>query len=194
MIALCDLGLENLKRLQRMFERLGYMAIITNDPEEILCCDCIVISGVGNPGDGFKALKKNKMDKLIVSMAKKGKQIIGVGLGASLLCRSLQDNGWYKGLDLLPLEIVEGKRADGFLPTSGRGALAGVNGAFYYCQSGFVRQGSGDANAEDNGEFISAKIHKNVAALWFYPHKSGEQGLEVMQSILKISEKNGVRL
>ena len=191
MIALCDLGLENLKRLQRMFEHLGYMAIITSDPQEISCCDCVVLCGRGSIMQGFKALKKSKLDKLIPEMAKKGRGIIGIGLGAHLLCRKCEEEGWYKGMELVPLDVVSGKEMEGFLLTRGSGELSGLDTALYYAQSGFVREGEGDATASFNGEFISAKINGNVVALWFYPHKSGEDGINVMSAVLKSAERNG---
>ena len=194
MIALCDLGLENLKRLQRMFERLGYMAVITSDPEEIACCDCVVLSGTGNISQGFNALKKTRLDRLIPSLAKRGKQIVGIGLGAHLLCRGCQENGWYKGLDLLPIDVVSGKRTEGFLRVVGDGALNGIDSAFYFDQSGYVCDRSNQAMAYHDGEFAAVKIEKNVAAIWFYPHKSGADGLCVMTKVLNLAENGGASL
>ena len=38
MIALCDIGQSGLKSLQRAFEAVGFMAVITSSPEEISRC------------------------------------------------------------------------------------------------------------------------------------------------------------
>lgn len=189
MIAICDLGLENPKRLQRMLERLGYMAIITSDHSEIACCDAVVLTGQDMFAEGFNAVKRNKLDSLILSMHKKERQIIGIGVGAHLLCRSYESDGLYKGIGLLPFDIVANTPVEGFLHTKLASRTFGADSAYlYYAQNGFLTRTEGCATAHHNGDFTAAYINKNVAALWFYPQKSGEMGLNMLKMTLDVME------
>ncbi len=114
MIALCDIGQSGLKSLQRAFEAVGFMAVITSSPEEISRCSHAVLSY----GGGFEALRKTRLDRTLRAAAAAGKPVLFIGTGMLLACRSCNQNGLYKGMALLPFDAVGANReTEGFFST-----------------------------------------------------------------------------
>jgi glutamine amidotransferase len=57
MIAIIDYGMGNLHSVSKAVERLGYEAIVTSDPVQILAADGAILPGVGAFGDAMEQLK-----------------------------------------------------------------------------------------------------------------------------------------
>lgn len=194
MIALCDTGLINLKSLQRAFEHLGHMAVITARIDEISCCDQVVLCAAGSFKECFDAMRKNRFDRALRAAAAAGKPVLGIGMGMQLLCSDSNEGGLFKGASLLPHSVQYSKAcppADGFYSTKTDPECAPFRGieqaSFFYFQNAFVRDTAGAcAVAEHCGDFCAAAVNGSVSATAFYPHKSGEAGIRVLANFLEM--------
>lgn len=198
MVAICDIGLMNAKSLQRAFESLGQLAIISHDTEEISCCDYITLPGIGSFEQGVKQLRKYRIDRTLRAAAAAGKPVLGIGLGMQILCRTSQEEEIYKGVGLLPYDVISPKGRP-TMPIEGFYSLQSMHGelfagvednGFWFSQQSFIRNCEGaSATVEYEGSFCAAVLMEKVAGVQFYPEKSGESGLRVLSNFLKLGEK-----
>ena len=87
--AIVDCGVGNLRSVQKVFERLGATATITNDANDLLSSDGIVLPGVGAFGDAMGKLESDGVANVIRHEAgERGKPLLGICLGMQLLGRS----------------------------------------------------------------------------------------------------------
>ena len=65
MIAIIDYDAGNIKSVEKALQKLGADVVITNDAQEILRADKVILPGVGAFGDAMANLKKFGLDKVI---------------------------------------------------------------------------------------------------------------------------------
>lgn len=179
MIALCDIGQSGLKSLQRAFEAVGFMAVITSSPEEISRCSHAVLSYGGGFASGFEALRKTRLDRTLRAAAAAGKPVLFIGTGMLLACRSCNQNGLYKGMALLPFDAVGANReTEGFFSTKVTPcALFDREGRqhFYYRCGAYVspcKNSAPEAQAEEPAPAVN--VWETVPS---GQHANGESGL-----------------
>lgn len=105
MIAIIDYGVGNLRSVQKAFEYVGYSAIVTNKPNEIIKASHVVLPGVGAFGDAMESLERTDMIDTIFKVIKQGKPFLGICLGMQLLFDRSFEGGIHTGLQLIPGEI-----------------------------------------------------------------------------------------
>ena len=115
-IAIIDYGMGNLKSVKKAFIALDLEAEITNDPEALLKADKVVLPGVGAFRDAIATLNESGMSEAIYEVVKKGTPFLGICLGMQLVFEKSYEYGEYKGLGLLPGEIVHFKPENMLLP------------------------------------------------------------------------------
>src|SRR5262249_53025133 len=105
-IVIVDYGMANLRSVQKAFEKLGYGADITSDPNRLPDADKLVLPGVGAFRDAIARLREAGLGTPIVDHIKAGKPFLGICLGLQLLFTKSYEDGEYQGLDLFPGEVV----------------------------------------------------------------------------------------
>lgn len=191
MIAIIDYGVGNLFSLKSSFAAIGAETIVTGDPEVIRSADKLVLPGVGAFGDAAALLRRDGLDKLVISEAKSGKPLLGICLGMQLLFDYGVEYGKHDGLGLIPgsVQPIRNYIPDDFkIPHIGWNALhfpAGkpVSPLFAHIQEGdcvyFVHSFCG-ADCEENviasaeyGCLLTAAVAKdNVYGVQFHPEKA----------------------
>ena len=106
MIAIIDYGMGNLHSVSKAVERLGYEALVTSDPEEIMAADGAILPGVGAFGDAMEHLREANLHDVVISYAQSGKPLLGICLGMQLLFTTSEEHGSHEGLNLLPGKVV----------------------------------------------------------------------------------------
>ena len=96
MIVIADYGMGNLHSVLKAFRRLRVDAVISNNPEEIINADKLILPGVGNFKRGMKNLKEmNLIDPLNTAVLEKNTPILGICLGMQLMTKySEEGNTW----------------------------------------------------------------------------------------------------
>ena len=106
MIAIIDYDAGNIKSVEKALQKLGADVVITNDAEEILRADKVILPGVGAFGDAMANLKKFGLDKVIYEVVENGTPFLGICLGLQLLFERSDETPGVAGLGILKGEIL----------------------------------------------------------------------------------------
>ncbi|MED4204554.1 imidazole glycerol phosphate synthase subunit HisH [Neobacillus mesonae] len=209
MIGIVDYGMGNLFSVSKALERLNADYFITSDKDKLLQADALILPGVGSFRDAMELLPAATIKEFAAS----GKPLLGICLGMQLLFESSEENGFTKGLGLLPGSVrrFPGTTNDSStaykVPHMGWNQLefvkpspltANLNEDYvYFVHSYFI-------NAENSPVTIAkTNYHEQVAAvvgrdnifgMQFHPEKSSKLGMALLDNFLKIAaERNAVR-
>ena len=100
-LVIINYGAGNIKSIQFAFKRLGYDAILSNNPQEIIAADKIIFPGVGEASSAIKMLKESGLDVLIPTLKQ---PVLGICLGMQLMCKSTEE-GNTLGLGIFQTEV-----------------------------------------------------------------------------------------
>jgi glutamine amidotransferase len=76
MIAIIDYEMGNLRSVQKAFERVGHVAVITSDPAVLADAEKVVLPGVGAFRDAISALRQRKLVEPIRTAIDRGKPFL----------------------------------------------------------------------------------------------------------------------
>ncbi|KRF04537.1 imidazole glycerol phosphate synthase subunit HisH [Paenibacillus sp. Soil766] len=199
MIAIIDYGMGNLHSVSKAVERLGYEAVVTGDPAQILAAEGAILPGVGAFGDAMEHLRETGLGEVVKQYAASGKPLIGICLGMQLLFSSSEEHGEHEGLGLLPGSVVR-FRGDYKVPHMGWNRLSykqsdspifkGMEeGHVYFVHSYHVKpERESDLLAvTDYYQPVTAIVGRdNVYGMQFHPEKSGDNGMQLLGNFLTL--------
>ena len=85
-IAIVKYGMGNVASVQKALKKLGYTSIITNNHEEIIKADLILLPGVGSFKKGMDNLRESGLvDLLTQEVVVNKKPFLGICLGMQLI-------------------------------------------------------------------------------------------------------------
>ncbi|CAM4514975.1 glutamine amidotransferase [Paenibacillus endophyticus] len=201
MIAIIDYGMGNLHSVSKAVERLGYEAVITDDPQTIAAAAGAILPGVGAFGDAMQNLRETKLDEVAKAYAASGKPMLGICLGMQLLFTASEEYGMHEGLNLLPGKVVR-FAGDYKIPHMGWNKLSflqeqsplfnGLTEGHVYFVHSFhakVEQASDLLATTDYYQQVTAIVGRgNVFGMQFHPEKSGDLGMQLLGSFLALTE------
>lgn len=204
-IVIIDYSLGNLFSVQQAFTQCDVTTIVSNNPEELLSADAIVLPGVGAFAEAMDNLKHYQLDLAITQSVNSGKPFLGVCLGMQLLFTSSEEFGATKGLGIIEGEIKKFKSLDAteklHVPQVGWNNIRSGNSwkgtifenidqetymyfvHSYYAIPKFAENSLCSTNY-GGIDYCSAVIKNNVTATQFHPEKSGEKGLLIYKNWL----------
>src|SRR5262245_39756577 len=112
-ILIVDYGMANLRSVQKAFEKVGFAADVSPDPNRVAECDKLVLPGVGAFRDAIARLNDAGLAGPIREHVRRGKKFLGICLGLQLLFDISHEDGEYRGLGLFPGEVVRFAAAPG---------------------------------------------------------------------------------
>lgn len=202
MIAIIDYGMGNLRSVQKAFERIGHIAVVTRDKKVINDAEKIVLPGVGAFPDCMKNLDDLGLIDPIIKGVEAGKPFLGICLGLQVLFTESEEFGTHKGLDIIKGRVIkfpEGLSSNGTrlkIPHMGWNeirmkkktpVLDGIpEGSYlYFVHSYYVVPEDKEviATTTDYGvEFVSSIWKDNIFACQFHPEKSQQAGLKILEN------------
>ena len=198
MIAIIDYGVGNLYSLSCSLKQIGVDAVVTSDKEIITKADKLILPGVGAYIDARKKLAENGLDQLVISLAKSGKEILGICLGMQLLFEKSYEYGECEGLGLLKGQVVSmqgvidknlkiphiGWNALKFVKESKLNKYITEGDFVYFVHSYFASncQDSLVSYAEYDIKDPATVECGNIYGCQFHPEKSGEVGLKILKA------------
>jgi glutamine amidotransferase len=203
MIGIVDYGMGNLFSVSKALERLNADYFISGDREELLSADALLLPGVGSFRDAMEVLQADTIKEFAAS----GKPLLGICLGMQLLFEDSDENGFTKGLGLLPGHVrrFSGTNAAGEtykVPHMGWNKLEfgkssplldGLEEDYvYFVHSYYVSVENSEALlAKANyQEEVSAVVGKdNIFGMQFHPEKSSKLGMALLSNFLKLVEE-----
>jgi glutamine amidotransferase len=195
-ILIVDYGMANLRSVQKAFEKVGYAAQVSGDPNRIAECDKLVLPGVGAFRDAIACLNASGLAEPIKEHIRGGKKFLGICLGLELLFTTSHEDGEYRGLDLFPGEVVRFPDQPGLkVPHMGWNQLrkrkpsppldsTADGDAVYFVHSYYVVPRDERLVATETDyptPFASAIAQENVFATQFHPEKSQRVGLAMLR-------------
>jgi len=193
-VGIIDYNIGNIGSISNAFRSIGAKVIVSDQGEDLLNADMIVLPGVGSFKAGIKSLKEKKLDSFIKEIAKTEKKILGICLGMQIFGKSSQEDGYFKGLDLFPYEVVslfEKKTHIGWNYVSSNNSNQlyeeKLNTDFYFNHSfGYlVNDFSFGISSFNSIQFASFIKYKNIYGFQFHPEKSQKAGMQLLKIALK---------
>lgn len=207
-IAIIDYGVGNLYSLVKVFKHLGANASITENSDEILSSDAVVLPGVGAFKSGMEGLKIRGLIKTVRDYAKTGKPMLGICLGAQLMLGKGYEFGESAGLNIIKGKVVKFPKLREKVPHIGWNEIFKTrsekpesweetildsvkeNSDVYFVHSYILKPD----RKEDilslakygNYEFCSAIRKDNIYGCQFHPEKSGKVGLKIIENFINL--------
>lgn len=102
-IVIIDYGAGNIQSIMFAIQRLGYVAVLSHDIEEIKSADKVIFPGVGEASSAMKKLKASGMDTLIPQLQQ---PVLGICLGMQLMC-NYSEEGKTEGLGIFDINVLK---------------------------------------------------------------------------------------
>lgn len=186
----------NLRSVQKAFEKVGFAAEVSSDPERILAAERVVLPGVGAFGDAMHELHSRELVPVIQEVVAREKPLLGICLGLQLLFDVSYEEGEHVGLGILSGKVVRfDLPAEYKVPHMGWNQvrrktpvplLEGIpeSAHFYFVHSYYVQPADANVVAleTDYGiPFCSMIWRDRLFATQFHPEKSQQDGLEMLR-------------
>ena len=202
MIAIIDYDAGKIKSVEKALQKLGADVVITNDAQEILRADKVILPGVGAFGDAMANLKKFGLDKVIYEVVENGTPFLGICLGLQLLFERSDETPGVAGLGILKGEILRIPDKDDLkIPHMGWNSLHLQNQgrlfqglseqSYVYFVHSYYLKAEDEQIVKATTDYsvnIHASVEKdNVFACQFHPEKSSDVGLKILKNFVELN-------
>jgi len=203
MITIIDYEMGNLRSVEKAFEKLGFDARVSNNPDDLLITDKVVLPGVGAFKDCITNLRDGGFVEPLLQHVEAGKPLLGICVGMQMLFDESEEFGRHKGLGLIPGKVARfpagmeerGERLK--VPHMGwntiqiqrpaplfKGTAEGSYVYFvhsYYCAADNPDDVAASCRYGDI-VFTAAIWRDNLMATQFHPEKSQDVGLKIFEN------------
>jgi glutamine amidotransferase len=191
-IAIINYGAGNIQSILFAIERLGYTAVLTNNPDEIQQADKVIFPGVGEASYAIQKLKESGLDSLIPNLKQ---PVLGICLGMQLMCHHSEE-GNTVGLGIFDANVIRFSN-NVKVPQMGWNQIydlksllfKGINeNEYMYLVHSYYVPNCSEAIATTNYdvEYASALQKNNFYGTQFHPEKSGDVGEQILANFLKL--------
>ncbi|CAM3984518.1 imidazole glycerol phosphate synthase subunit HisH [Flavobacterium branchiophilum] len=191
-IVIINYGAGNIQSILFAIERLGYSAVLTNNPDEIQRADKVIFPGVGEASYAMQKLKESGLDSLIPTLKQ---PVLGICLGMQLMCQHSEE-GNTEGLGIFDANVIRFSN-NVKVPQMGWNQIYNLksplfegindNEYMYLVHSYYVPNCSeAIANTNYDVEYASALQKNNFYGTQFHPEKSGDVGEQILGNFLKL--------
>ncbi len=200
MIALIDYGIGNLRSVEKALAAVGADVRLTEDPDQILAADKVVLPGVGAFGDGMAGLRARDLTEVLATIVARETPLLGICVGMQLLFEASDELGEHTGLGFLPGRVRRFRNSGLKIPQTGwnqllakrdspllRGLPLGSYAYFnhsYYCDP--AEKTDVLANTEYGFPYASVVGRGCLYGVQFHPEKSQMVGLAMLQNFVEL--------
>ncbi|MDR1699212.1 MAG: imidazole glycerol phosphate synthase subunit HisH [Prevotellaceae bacterium] len=182
----------NIRSVLYALERLGYEAVVRNNPEVIRRADRVIFPGVGEAASAMAYLREHNLDKVICSLTQ---PVLGICLGLQLMCTHSEE-GNAECLGIFPQQVKRFPATEK-IPQIGWNNLFEMKSpvfegikenAYVYFVHGYYAETGKDTIAKAHyTKDYSAALHKNnFYAMQFHPEKSGDVGEMMLKNFIEL--------
>lgn len=196
MIGVISSGYGNVIPIINILKMKGIRTKLISSTKDATDCDKLIIPGVGAFDPFLTKLKGLGLDDVIYWYASHNKPILGICIGAHVLCRQSEE-GILAGLDLINVGIKKFNKIDKMrIPHMGWNKITAhypnpifndmeVDHRFYFVHSYHFCDDENIftlATSLYGYEFPSILSHKNIIAAQFHPEKSQKHGMKMLEN------------
>lgn len=188
-------GTGNVGSVYRTLKKLSCDIKIIKKPNDLDSCSKIILPGVGSFQTAMKNLSQSKLDKKISTFYKSGKNIFAICLGMQILLNKSSEDNQFKGLNILPGDVIKIKTKKLPLPHIGWNKIICnnkkkfenlLNNKFFYFAHSYTCQiRKKKINKSffkyENKKYISTLNNDNLYATQFHPELSGINGFKLLE-------------
>ncbi|CAA9202132.1 Imidazole glycerol phosphate synthase subunit HisH [Flavobacterium bizetiae] len=190
-IVIINYGAGNIQSIMFAIERLGFKAVLSNNPAEIQAADKVIFPGVGEASSAMLKLRESGLDSLIPTLKQ---PVFGICLGMQLMCKSSEE-GNTKGLGIFDVDVIK-FTSKVKVPQMGWNQIYDLKSdlfkgipenEFMYLVHSFYAPNCAESIATTNYEleYASALQKDNFYGTQFHPEKSGAVGEKILENFLK---------
>lgn len=188
-VVIIDYGAGNIQSIRFALERLGAIAVLSHDADEIQQASHIIFPGVGEASSAMEKLRATGLDAIIPTLTQ---PVLGICLGMQLMCNHTEE-GDTEGLRIFDTKVVRFTTElnvphMGWNTVEGSGVLfEGIsqNSHFYLVHSFYAQpNGKTVGRCEYGVPFAAALAKDNFYGTQFHPEKSGTVGAKLLQNFL----------
>jgi glutamine amidotransferase len=203
MITIIDYEMGNLRSVEKAFEKLGFAARVSADPQDIKSAAKVVLPGVGAFRDCIHNLRRGGFVAPLLEHVAAGKPLLGICVGMQMLFDESEEFGRHRGLGLIPGKVLRfppgmvenGERLK--VPHMGWNTirlkqsspiLADIaEGSYVYFVHSYYCAAENPADVAASCtygeiEFCASVWHDNILATQFHPEKSQKIGLQIFKN------------
>ena len=197
-IGIISCNTNNLFSISNAFQKLNCKTIISNEKNELLNCDILVLPGVGAFNVAMDNIKNKNIDDIIFEFVKTGKTFLGICLGFQLLFETSEEFVKSKGLGLLKGNVLSFDKNNMIVPHVGWNTvetqnknLIGPNIDNFYFVHSFYAKPYNSKNIlcltdYSNFKFCSGVEKDNIFGVQFHPEKSHRNGMQLLKNFSEI--------
>ncbi|RKN81003.1 imidazole glycerol phosphate synthase subunit HisH [Ulvibacterium marinum] len=191
-IVIINYGAGNIQSIRFAIQRLGYEAILSNDPKDIQAADKVIFPGVGEASSAMKKLRASGLDNLIPNLKQ---PVLGICLGMQLMCNSSEE-GSTEGLGIFDVDVVRfSNRVK--VPQIGWNEISNLKSDLFkgigekeyiYLVHSYYAPICNDTIAVSEYElnYSAALGRANFYGTQFHPEKSSDGGERILQNFLEM--------
>jgi glutamine amidotransferase len=191
-IVIINYGAGNIQSIMFAIERLGFKAVLSNDPEEIKAADKVIFPGVGEASYAMRMLKQSGLDALIPTLKQ---PVFGICLGMQLMCNKSEE-GNTEGLGIFDVDVIKFS-SKVKVPQMGWNNIYSLKSDLFkgiaeneymYLVHSFYAPLCDETIATTNYdlEYSSALENDNFYGTQFHPEKSGDVGEQILGNFLNL--------
>jgi glutamine amidotransferase len=191
-IVIINYGAGNIQSIMFAIERLGYKAVLSNNPDEIKAADKVIFPGVGEASYAMKMLQESGLDVLIPTLKQ---PVFGICLGMQLMC-NYSEEGDTKGLGIFDVDVVK-FTSKVKVPQMGWNNIYNLKSDLFkgigeneymYLVHSFYAPLCAETIATTNYEleYSSALENDNFYGTQFHPEKSGDIGEQILANFINL--------
>ncbi|HSD07386.1 imidazole glycerol phosphate synthase subunit HisH [Flavobacterium sp.] len=191
-IVIINYGAGNIQSIMFAIERLGYKAVLSNNPDEIKSADKVIFPGVGEASYAMMMLQKSGLDTLIPTLTQ---PVLGICLGMQLMCNHSEE-GDTKGLGIFDVNVIKFTNKVK-VPQMGWNVIYNLKSDLFkgiaekeymYLVHSFYAPICDEtiATTDYEVEYSSALENNNFYGTQFHPEKSGDVGEQILGNFLKL--------
>lgn len=191
-VVIINYGAGNIQSIKFAIKRLGYEAILSDNPEEIKAADKVIFPGVGEASSAMEKLKTTGLDTLIPTLKQ---PVLGICLGMQLMCKYCEE-GNTQGLGIFDVDVVKFNK-NVKVPQIGWNQIQNLKSEIfkgikdkeymYLVHSYYVPlNNEAIATTEYGIKYASALQEKNFYGVQFHPEKSSLAGEQILKNFLEL--------
>ena len=207
-VVVFDYGFGNVHSAVRALARVGAEVTLTNDYEDSMVADGLVVPGVGAFSAVLAGLKAQRGDQIIGRRLSGGRPVFGICVGMQVLFSAGTEHGvkedgldeWPGEVTRLPAKVVPHMGWNTVRAANGTELFNGIeNERFYFVHSYAAQQFTLGQDEPENTrfqppkvtwsnyetDFVAAVENGPLSATQFHPEKSADAGLELLANWLK---------